>query len=117
MVAREEYMKHLQDNCFNVCMRGAGNFSYRLYETMMMGRIPIIIDSDQVFPFENLLDYNEFSIMVRVGELRNINNIISKWLSDKTDQDIENIQKRNRELWVTYMSPQGWLNNFIKELE
>ncbi len=117
MVAREEYMKHLQDNCFNVCMRGAGNFSYRLYETMMMGRIPIIIDSDQVFPFENLLDYNEFSIMVRVGELQNINNIISKWLSDKTDQDIENIQKRNRELWVTYMSPQGWLNNFIKELE
>ena len=83
----------------------------------MMGRIPIIIDSDQVFPFENLLDYNEFSIMVRVGELQNIDNIISKWLSDKTDQDIENIQKRNRELWVTYMSPQGWLNNFIKELE
>ena len=44
-------MKNLRDNCFNVCMRGAGNFSYRLYETMMMGRIPIIINSDQVFPF------------------------------------------------------------------
>ena len=117
MVAREQYMKNLRDNCFNVCMRGAGNFSYRLYETMMMGRIPIIINSDQVFPFGDILNYEEFSIIINFDDVSSIEKIIGDWLSTKTPQDLVDIQNKNRDIWLTYMSPQGWLNNFTKEMQ
>ena len=109
--ARIGYLENMRNNTFILCMRGAGNFSYRLYETMMMGRIPVIINSDQVFPFEDILDYNDFSIMIDVSNIKNIENIISKW-----DDDIINIQKKNREIWMEYMSPLGWVKNFNKEL-
>ena len=115
-ISRDEYMKNIKNNCFNVCMRGAGNFSYRLYETMMMGRIPIIINSDQVFPFEDILTYDEFAIMVGSGQLMNIEPIIESWLSNKTTKDLIDIQNQNRKIWVEYMSPPGWLCNFNKEI-
>ena len=110
-------MKNLRDNCFNVCMRGAGNFSYRLYETMMMGRIPIIINSDQVFPFGDILNYEEFSIIINFDDVSSIEKLIGDWLSTKTPQDLVDIQNKNRDIWLTYMSPQGWLNNFTKEMQ
>ncbi len=96
--ARIDYLKNMTDNCFIICMRGAGNFSYRLYETMMMGRIPIIINSDQVFPFEKFIDYNNTSIMIDISNIDNMENIIFKWIENKTEQDILDIQKKNREL-------------------
>ena len=116
--ARIGYLKNMNDNAFILCMRGAGNFSYRLYETMMMGRIPVIINSDQVFPFEDILDYKSFSIMIeKDDEIPNIDKIISSWLKNKTDADIINIQKKNRQIWEEYMSPLGWVKNFEKEIK
>lgn len=114
--ARIGYYNNMSENCFTLCMRGAGNFSYRLYETMMMGRIPIIIDSNQVFPFEKILDYNLFSIIIPEDKINNSEEIINKWLINKSSDDILDIQKMNRKIWIEYMSPLGWIKNFKNEI-
>ena len=114
--ARIGYMKNMIDNSFIMCMRGAGNFSYRLYETMMMGRIPIIIDSDQVFPFEKTIDYSEFSIKIHTDNISNIENTLLDKISSLSDNDIIKMQNKSREIWVEYLSPLGWIKNFQKEL-
>ena len=49
-VARAEFWENMRTSLFIVCVRGAGNFSYRLYETLMMGRIPIIVHTDGMYP-------------------------------------------------------------------
>ena len=110
--ARVGYLNNLINNTFTICVRGAGNFSYRLYETMMMGRIPIIINSDQVYPFENVIDYSEFSVMV----YSNIELVIYEMISNITDEKIISMQRKSREVWLEYMSPLGWIKNFEKEL-
>jgi hypothetical protein len=99
-----------------VCARGAGNFSYRLYETMMMGRIPIIIDTDQCFPFDNILQYNEFCVIIDYTEIESAEQKIKEWLNKKSESEIEQIQNINRNVWETYMSPHGWLQEFHKEI-
>jgi len=114
--ARIGYMRNMIDNSFIVCMRGAGNFSYRLYETMMMGRIPIIIDNDQVFPFETIINYSEFSIKIHVDNINNLENILFDRISSLSDDDISKMQNRSREVWIEYFSPLGWIKNFHKEL-
>lgn len=114
--ARIGYIKNMTDNSFILCIRGAGNFSYRLYETMMMGRIPIIIDSEQVFPFENIIDYSEFSIRISIDDLDKLESIISDKISSFSDEKITQMQRKNREIWLEYMSPLGWIKNFHKEL-
>lgn len=54
-VARVEFWENMRSSLFVVCVRGAGNFSYRLYETLMMGRIPIIVHTDGVYPWAEQL--------------------------------------------------------------
>ena len=112
--ARNQYMRSLQDNTFILCMRGAGNFSYRLYETLMMGRIPIIINSNQVFPFENKIDYSKFSLMINSPE--NIENQILNFLNSKSNEELITMQKTSRNFWQNFCSPEGWTKNFTKEL-
>ena len=40
-----EYYENLLDSDYILCIRGAGNFSIRLYETLMVGRIPIFVNT------------------------------------------------------------------------
>ena len=53
-VARQEYFENMENNIFTFCYRGAGNFSYRFYETFMMGRIPILINTDSIAIFRKM---------------------------------------------------------------
>lgn len=107
--ARKEFFKNMEDNLFNFCYRGKGNFSYRFYETLMMGRIPILLDSDCVFPFEDKYDIND--ICVLVTEENMIEKI--KIYYDTNKNNLEKIQKENRKFWEKYYSPKGFVENFI----
>ena len=114
--SRIGYMKNMTDNTFILCMRGEGNFSYRLYETMMMGRIPIIIDSNQVFPFESIIDYSKFSIRIPINLINSLEEIIYNKIMTLTKEEIMTMQKNSREAWLEYFSPLGWIKNFHKEI-
>ena len=114
--ARREFIDNLRNNVFILCARGAGNFSYRLYETMMMGRIPLIIDSDQILPFEDQINYKDCAIIIPESELPNIAEHIDAWM-ERNRFVITKLQTYNRQLWEKYLAPWGWLSNFILELE
>lgn len=113
--ARKQYIDNLKHNLFNVCARGAGNFSYRFYETFMMGRIPVFIDTNQKLPFENIIDYNKQCIIIKEEEINEMGFIIKNWILNK--KDLYLTQKENRKIWEEYLSPYGWLKNFKKEIE
>ena len=53
---QQEYFDTINNNAFTVCSRGAGNYSIRFYETLRSGRIPVLLDSDMVLPFEEDID-------------------------------------------------------------
>jgi hypothetical protein len=114
--ARIQFLNNMINNTFIICIRGAGNFSYRLYESMMMGRIPIIIDSDSIFPFDDVIDYNSFSFRIDHREFINIIKILKDISNKLSDNDIMDMQKNSRNIWREYMSPEGWIKNFKKEL-
>ena len=52
-----------------LCARGRGNFSYRLYETLCSGRIPVFIDTDCVLPFEDVIDWRSLCVWVPEAEV------------------------------------------------
>lgn len=107
-LAREQYFENITNSLFVLCMRGAGNFSYRLYETMAAGRIPIIINSDLRLPIENILNWKEFSIIIEKEEIRFLDFIIDEFLQDK---DIVKLCKNNKKIWDEYFSPHGFIKN------
>lgn len=114
--ARDEMRKNISDNVFTVCARGAGNFSYRLMEVMCMGRIPIIIDTDCVLPFDGVVDWHKHAVVVPLSEINNIASIVEQHYEWNTE-NLEEIQRQNREMWLEYLSPQGFVKNAHKVLE
>lgn len=102
MVARREYFENISNNIFTFCYRGAGNFSYRFYETMMMGRIPVLVDTDCVFP----IDIKPYCVYCLPGD--NLEHKIKKFI---LKNDLIEIQKLNRKIWEKYFSPGGFIRS------
>ena len=114
MKARREYIENIDNNLFTFCYRGAGNFSYRFYDVMMMGRIPILIKTDSVYPFEDKYDLNSVGVVIEeVDIIRNNIDLIKiiKEYYDKNKEKLVNIQRQNREIWEKYYSCCGFLQN------
>tara|TARA_Y100000591_G_C21848390_1_gene710054 strand:+ start:570 stop:1499 length:930 start_codon:yes stop_codon:yes gene_type:complete len=114
--ARKEYIENIDNNLFTFCYRGAGNFSYRFYDVMMMGRIPILIKTDSVYPFEDKYDLNTIGIVLDELDIKNKNLDIVKIIKlyyEKNKDKLENIQKQNRKIWEKYYSCCGFLENIV----
>lgn len=69
----------LHDSKFGLVPRGDAMFSYRLMETMAMGVVPIIISDGWQLPFEDMLDWSEFSIRIHEDDISTIPNVIEAY--------------------------------------
>lgn len=54
-----EFNTNMQNAHFNLASRGIGNFSMRFYQTLAAGRIPAMIDTDSVLPFDQIIEWNQ----------------------------------------------------------
>lgn len=80
---------------FALCPRGYGKSSFRLYETMQLGAIPVFVYDEKWFPFEEEIDWNEFSVLVHESEIPNIDEILSSY----TDERIAEMQGKLKKYW------------------
>jgi hypothetical protein len=90
---------------YTLCVRGAGNFSYRFYEVLSAGRIPLVIDTDLVLPYEDEIDWKRHCVWVDARELSQIGARLVEFHNDISDHDFEQLQLRNRKLWEDYLTP------------
>lgn len=116
LIARKEYIENIDNNLFTFCYRGAGNFSYRFYDVMMMGRIPILIKTDSVYPFENKYDLNSIGIVLEESDVKSKSLDLIKIIQtyyENNKSNLYNIQKQNRTIWKKYYSCCGFLQNVV----
>jgi hypothetical protein len=87
-LARQEFIENMHRNVFTFCFRGNGNFSYRLFETLMMGRIPVLVDTDCVYP------PGDFIFTTPEG-------LVDFYRT----RDLLAVQRHNREVYLSCMCP------------
>lgn len=90
----KNYLRELGKGKFGFCPRGGGSNSFRLYECLMVGVVPIITDVIQL-PFTDDVDWSEFSI---IGSMNNIEELIEK---TKTI-DYEMYRQKGIDFWEKY---------------
>jgi hypothetical protein len=100
-----KFYKNIKNNLYGLCVRGGGNFSFRLGEVLMMGRIPILIDTDCILPFPDLIPYDTNFIRIPIEKIDDMVNIIEKYHESHTEEELIQIQKENRLIWETYYVP------------
>jgi Exostosin family len=114
---REEYIRNLVECDYALCVRGGGNFSFRLYEALSLGRIPVFINTDCVLPWENLIPWRELCVWVELKDLPRIGNIVAEQHTSLNQKTFTERQRRCREVWEKHIRPAGFFSTLFRELK
>lgn len=106
-----EYYENIIDSDYVLCLRGGGNFSVRLYETLMMGRIPVFVNTDCLLPLDTHIDWKKHMVWVEWEERLKIADRVYYFHRNLTNNDFRQLQEKNRQLWSQTLT----LKNFVMQ--
>ena len=96
---------------YTVCVRGGGNFSVRLYETLCLGRIPLIVDDDGVLPWPDHPFWSETALVVDRRDLATLpDRVVAHHAAASEDGWIER-QRAAQDFWRGWLSRPGYLHH------
>jgi len=105
---RREYCENVLNTDYTLCVRGYGNWSYRFYETLACGRIPVFVDTDCVLPFENVIDWKSHCVWVDASETAHVADKIVEFHDKLSDEEFAEKQRACRQLWEDRLSGPGF---------
>ena len=115
--ARTEYAENMLSSPYGLVVRGAGNFSYRLYELMSAGRIPVFVDTDCVLPFEDQIDWDSFVLRVPVSDISRIDEVLLDFHYKISSSDFIERQRLSRLCYEEWIRPEAFFRQLRGLLE
>jgi Exostosin family len=109
---RQQFVENMIGSDYVLCTRGGGNFSYRFYETLSCGRIPLFVNTDCSLPFEQHIDWKKYCVWVEEADLPHLGEIIREFHAHLSPKEFQDMQLACRQLWLDWLSPQGFFANF-----
>jgi len=114
--ARAEFVENLRRSDYVLCARGGGNFSYRLYEALSAGRIPLFVDTDCVLPFEDEIDWRSLCVWVDERDVATVAEAVAARHRELGADGFEQAQRECRRVWEEYLSPEGFYGRFARPI-
>lgn len=109
---KDKYISLLGDTIFSICPRGTGISSVRLFESMAMNSIPVIISDGYKKPLNDKLDWNLFSISISENEIENLSNVIMSISKEKIVQ----MQTELKKIYKYYFSNKNLSQTILETL-
>jgi hypothetical protein len=105
---------------FGLAPRGYGKTSFRFYEILQMGVIPIYVwDDVEWLPYKEFLDYSKFSISINIKNIDNLENILNNITEEKYNDMLNEYLKVKK--WFSLQGMSEYIvyvvNNFNKYSE
>ena len=108
-----EFYNNILSTDYTLCVRGTGNFSARLYETLALGRIPIFVNSNCTLPFDDLIDWKKHVVWIEQNQISSIVSIILNFHNNLTEGSFYKLQTENRKLWEKYFKFSDYIHQLI----
>lgn len=99
---RQEYKQNMLESDYVLCLRGAGNYSFRFYETLSAGRIPLLIDTDCSLPFAQEIDWSRHCCIVPENQIAQAGELLQQFHQRRSPEEYQTLQAENRRLWASY---------------
>ncbi|MBS1670849.1 MAG: exostosin family protein [Bacteroidetes bacterium] len=111
---RLQYADNIINSDYTLSIRGNGNFSYRLYEVMSCGRIPVFVNTDCILPYENFINWKDYVVWIEENEMNNLSEKIFQFHNNISESKFEQQQANNRSLYQEWLSPLGFHKNLYR---
>lgn len=102
------FYRNIRDNAYVLCVRGAGNFSVRFYECLMMGRIPLYVHTDGYLPLNDSIDWKKHLVWVDYAERAQLAEKLIAFHQALRPEEFVALQKSNRQLWESQLRMGGF---------
>ncbi|MDO5981676.1 hypothetical protein [Flavivirga spongiicola] len=111
-ITTEEFYQNIYNNPYTFCIRGAGNFSVRFYETLAVGRIPVLLDTDCRLPLHNKIKWSNHCLIIDENRRENIREEVLNFHKNINEDSFIKLQESNRLLWKQILKR----DSFFKEI-
>jgi hypothetical protein len=102
---RRGFYKSIHNSLYSICSRGTENYAIRFYETLCLGRIPVLVDTDLRLPLETSIDYERHCLILPKRQAGQAAQLILEHHRRHSPDQLRQIQVANRRLWQTHLSP------------
>ncbi len=108
---RQNYVTNIMESDYALVTRGTGNFSYRLYEVLSCGRIPVFINTDCALPYDHIIDWKNYCVWVESEGMDSLVDKIIEFHHRISEKEFEEMQRTVRRLYEEWLSPVGFHGN------
>ncbi|WP_299291077.1 exostosin family protein [uncultured Mucilaginibacter sp.] len=102
------FVNNIFENQYNLCVSGHGNYSFRLYEILSAGRIPVFINTNCVLPFEEFTNWKKHVVWIEEKDASKADQLILDFHQTIHPDDFIQVQKNNRLFWKENLSKKGF---------
>lgn len=114
---RRLYLDSLQQSKLALCPESIpGNIPYRFYEAMSAGRVPVLVGSNYVLPFADVIDWT-CVYEVALDRAPYTGGLVSAYLAVFRGQNLIDEGRRCRSVWARYLCPAVWPYAFALAIE
>ena len=99
---RTEFLDVMNESLTTLCPRGSGFNSIRFFETMCMGRVPILISDGCELPLEGEIDWDSLILRIDEGDIADIGPILEEFSVRYDPNRLWKMGIKNRIVWETY---------------
>jgi len=80
------YLDIMRHSLFSLCPTGYGKTSFRIYESLMCGSIPVYIYDDPWIPYRDILNFEEYGVLCHVSEIESLLDRLKSFSSKEIQQ-------------------------------
>ncbi|MDO7172710.1 exostosin family protein [Mariniflexile sp. AS56] len=116
----QEFYNNIFNNAYTFCSRGVGNFSVRFYETLAVGRIPVLLNTDCRLPLEDSIDWSKHIVVLDDRKKESLEQQILTFHNLYNHEGFQELQISNRKLWESYFRRPSYFieihDTFLKKM-
>ncbi|MBU0766743.1 exostosin family protein [Patescibacteria group bacterium] len=113
---RQQYIENMVNSDFPLAIKGDGNYSYRFYEALSLGRVPVLLDTDCMLPLADKINYSEFVCIVDHKDIRKLDQKICEFYDSLNEEAFVSMQKKAREAFETKLNVRSFLTYAVENI-
>ena len=109
----KEFIDISQRSEFCLAPRGYGKNSFRFYEVMQLGSIPVFVYDEEWLPFKKYIDWSEFCVLVEEKDIPTLKDKLKSY----TKEQKEKMLKKGKEIYENYFTMHGFSKTILRHLQ
>lgn len=110
-----KFSEIVEKSYFTLCPRGTGKTSFRLYEAMQLGSVPIYISDVHWLPFTDYVDWSKFCIVISPEEIEDLSERLKVIIDNGMYEEMRKEAIRVYEEYFCFNSMFKWISDILKK--